>query len=88
MTVKEEYELMKKELRKWNVKSNWDNTKYKYPLEHATKKSKKMFLDLLNKDFESMNRKMKRGTISTKEYNKLWKVWNDCSTSIANMNII
>lgn len=28
MTIKQEYEYMKSELRDWNNRSNWDDTKY------------------------------------------------------------
>lgn len=88
MTVKQEYEHMKTELRAWNKRTNWDDTKYGFHIEHCTKKAKTMFLKLLNSDFEKMNFDMKYGFITTEEYNKLWKVWNDCSRSIANMVII
>lgn len=87
MTVKQEYEEMKRELRRWNKRSNWGNTKYAYHLEHHSEKSKKMFLALLNRDFEDMNFDMEHKIITVDEYNELWKVWNDCSRSIANMNI-
>lgn len=88
MTVKQEYEKMKAELRSWNKRSNFDETKYAYRIEHYTKKSKQMFLKLLNSDFEKMNFDIKYGFISTDEYNELWKVWNDCSRSISIMKII
>ena len=88
MTIREEYEMMKNELRRWNKRSNWDETKYSYHIEHHTKKAKKMFLNLLNKDFEKMNWDIKHGFITVEKFNQLWKVWNECSTSIANMNII
>lgn len=88
MTVKQEYEEMKSELRRWNKNSNWDDTKYCYHIEHFTKKAKNMFLNLLNKDFTNMNRDLELGIITVDKYNRLWKVWNDCSTSIAKMTII
>ena len=88
MTVKQEYEHMKSELRVWNERTNWDSTKYAYHIEHFTKKSKAMFLNLLNKDFEHMNFDIKHGIITIEQYNKQWKVWNDCSRSISNMVII
>lgn len=47
-----------------------------------------MFLKLLNEDFEKMNFDMKYGFITTEQYNKLWKVWNDCSRSIARIEIM
>lgn len=47
-----------------------------------------MFLKLLNQDFENMNFDLEHGIITVDQYNKKWKVWNDCSRSIANMNII
>lgn len=87
MTIREEYEKMKKELRIWNKRSNWDNTKYKYHLEHHSKRAKTEFLKLLNKDFDSMNFDVEYKIITVDEYNRLWKVWNDCSTSIAGMEI-
>lgn len=52
MTINEEYKIMKRELRTWNERSNWDSTKYSYHIEHHTAKSKTMFIKLLNKDFE------------------------------------
>lgn len=88
MTVKQEYEKMKTELRSWNKRSNFDDTKYAYRIEHHTKKAKQMFLKFLNSDFEKMNFDIKYGFITTEQYNKHWKVWNDCSRSIANMTII
>lgn len=88
MTINEEYEIMKRELRTWNERSNWDSTKYSYHIEHHTAKSKAMFIKLLNKDFEKMNFDIRHGFISTEKFNKLWKVWNDCSRSISNMTII
>ena len=88
MTVKQEYEHMKAELRSWNRRSGWDQTKYAYHIEHHSKKARTMFLDLLNKDFEDMNFDIKHNIISVEQYNKLWKVWNDCSRSISNMVII
>lgn len=33
MTIKQEYEYMKSELRVWNNRSNWDDTKYCYHIE-------------------------------------------------------
>lgn len=88
MTVKQEYEKMQTELRSWNKKSNFDDTKYAYHIEHHSKKAKQMFLNLLNSDFEKINFDIKYGFITTEQYNKRWKVWNDCSRSIANMTII
>lgn len=88
MTVKQEYERMKSELRIWNSRTNWDDTKYAYHIEHHSKKARTMFLDLLSKDFEDMNFDIKHNIISVEQYNKLWKVWNDCSRSISNMVII
>lgn len=55
MTVKQEYEKMQTELRSWNKRSNFDDTKYAYHIEHHTKKAKQMFLNLLNSDFEKIN---------------------------------
>lgn len=43
MTVKQEYENMKSELRIWNKRSNWDETRYSYPIEHHSKKQKQSF---------------------------------------------
>lgn len=88
MTVKQEYEKMQIELRSWNKRSNFDDTKYVYHIEHHTKKAKQMFLNFLNSDFEKINFNIKHGFITTEQYNKCWKVWNDCSRSIANMTII
>lgn len=88
MTVKQEYEHMRTELRAWNERSNWDDTKYSFHIEHCTKKAKTMFLKLLNSDFDMMNTDMELGVITVDEYNKLWKVWNDCSRSIGKMVII
>ena len=88
MTIKQEYEYMKSELRDWNNRSNWDDTKYCYHIERRTKKAKTMFLELLIKDFEKMNFDMKYGFITAEQYNKLWKVWNDCSRSIERIEII
>lgn len=88
MTINEEYELMKRELRAWNKRSDWDSTKYSYHIEHHTAKAKTMFLKLLNRDFEKMNFDIEHGFISTEKFNELWKVWNDCSRSISNMTII
>lgn len=87
MTIKEEYEYMKSELRMWNNRSNWDDTKYSFKIERYTKRAKTEFVKLLNKDFVNMNFDIEHGVISTEEYNKLWKVWNDCSRSITNMNV-
>lgn len=87
MTIKEEYEYMKSELRIWNNRSDWDDTKYSFNIERYTKKARTEFIKLLNKDFENMNFDIEHGIISVEKYNKLWKVWNDCSRSIANMNI-
>ena len=50
MTVKQEYEKTKAELRSWNKRSNFDDTKYAYHIEHHTKEAKQMFLNLLNSD--------------------------------------
>lgn len=88
MTIKEEYKLMKSELRTWNKRSFFDETPYLYHIEHHSKKAKTEMFKLLNRDFEIMNRDMELGIISVEKYNELWKVWNDCSTSIANMIII
>ena len=88
MTVKDEYNKMKSCFRIWNNCSNWDDTPYIFFLEHYTKRSKTMFLKLLNQDFENMNFDLEHGIITVDQYNKKWKVWNDCSRSIANMNII
>ena len=88
MTIKEYYEYMKRELRLWNKRTNWDDTKYAYHIEYHTKKAKTMLLNLLNEDFEKMNWDAKHGFITVDRFNQLWKVWNDCSRSIANMEII
>lgn len=88
MTIKEEYEYMKAELRNWNNRSNWDDTKYSYNIERYTKRAKTEFIKLLNSDFNKMNFAINHGFISIEQYNKLWKVWNDCSRSISNMNIL
>lgn len=34
MTVKQEYECMKSELRIWNSRTNWDDMKYAYHIKH------------------------------------------------------
>lgn len=88
MTVNQEYEKMVTELRTWNKRSNFDETKYVYHIEHHTKKAKQMFLKLLNSDFNKIMFDAKYGFITTDQYNKRWKVWNDCSRSIAGMTII
>jgi len=88
MTVKDEYECMKSHLRMWNQKSNWEATEYRYRIEHYTKKSQAMMVKLLNADFEKMNFDIKYGFITPEGYNQRWKVWNECSDSIANMEII
>ena len=87
MTVKQEYETMKRDLRDWNNRSSWDETRYAYHIEHHSKKARAAFLKLLNNDFEKMNFDIEHKIITVEQYNKIWKVWNDCSTSIANMNI-
>lgn len=88
MTIKEEYNKMKSELRLWNDRSNWDDTNYVYKIERYTKRAKTEFIKLLNSDFNKMNFNMKHGFISIEQYNRLWKIWNDCSRSISNMNIL
>ena len=88
MTVKEEYEYMKKELRIWNKRNNWDDTKWRFHIEHFTKRSQKMFFDLLNKDFEKIQFDARHGFITTDQFNHKMKIWNECSDSIANMVII
>ena len=88
MTVKEEYEYMKSELRIWNKKSNWDETKYRYHIERCTKRSQTMFFKLLNSDFEKIQFDIKYGFITCKQFDEKMKVWNECSDSIANMIII
>lgn len=87
MTIREEYETMKVELRIWNKQSGWDDTKYYYHIDHTSKIAKSKLLKMLNADFEKMNFDMGHGIISVEKYNKLWKVWNDCSRSIAIMSI-
>ena len=87
MTVKQEYQEMKSELIRYNKASNWDGTRYLYPIEHHSKKAKTEFLRLLNKDFTEMNFDVEHKIITVEKFNKLYKVWNDCSISIANMNI-
>ena len=87
MTVKQEYDYMKSELRIWNKRSNWDETRYLYRIEHHSKKAKTEFLRLLNKDFMDMNFDIEHKIITVEKFNKLHKVWNDCSVSISNMNI-
>lgn len=79
---------MKTELRAWNKRTSFDDTKYAYRIEHYTKKSKSMFLKLLNSDIEKMNFDAKHGFISIYEWNETWKVLYDCSISIENMVII
>lgn len=88
MTVKQEYEKMKRELRAWNKRSNFDDTKYTHHIEHHTKKARQMFLDLLNSDFEEINFYIKHGFITTEQHNKYEKVLLDCLRSIENMTII
>lgn len=87
MTVKQEYEKMKSELRKCNKRSNWDETRYLYRIEHHSKKAKTEFLRLLNNDFMYMNFDIEHKLITVEKFNELHKVWNDCSISISNMNI-
>lgn len=87
MTIREEYETMKVELRIWNKRSDWDDTNYVYRIEHHSKRAKTELLKMLNSDFEKMNFDLQYGFISAEKYNKHWKVWNDCSRSIANMSI-
>ena len=87
MTVKQEYENMKSELRICNKRSNWDETRYSYRIEHHSKKAKTELLRLLNKDFMDMNFYIEHKIITVEKFNEMYKVWNDCSTSISNMNI-
>lgn len=87
MTVKQYYEEMKAELRRWNKRHDWDGTNFCYHIEFHSKKAKTIFVNLLNKDFENLQLGIQRGTITAEKFNRDMKVWNDMSSSIANMNI-
>lgn len=87
MTIKEYYEMMKCNLRGWNKTHNWDGTPFAHDIEHHSKRAKTEFMKLLNKDFDKIMFDVSHGIITTEQYNQRLKVWNDCLTSIARMNI-
>ena len=88
MTIKQEYEEMKLNLRDWNSRTNYDDINYFYKIERYTKKAKSMFIKLLNEDHEKIAFDLRNDFISHEEFMKRLKVWNDCKRSIDYMAII
>ena len=81
MTIKEEYKVMKLELRNWNKRSNFDGTKWLYRIEN-TRKTPKQGLQLNTKKISKIYSSMKNmgSDLQTKEQ-KFCKTLKDLSTT-------
>lgn len=86
MTIRAEFEEMRRELKRWNKKD--DTIPYKFHIEHHTKKAQKMMWEHVNRFFTEMNIDAKLGLMTTEEFNLKWKMFNDMSRSVSGMEII
>ncbi|MCD8013279.1 MAG: hypothetical protein LUG99_08905 [Lachnospiraceae bacterium] len=87
-TVREEFEEMWYELRRWNRKDGWDGTPYCYHIEHFSKKSQTMLQKMLDRQKERLDWDRRHGFADDEEYSQKAKVISDCQTSINEMFIL
>ncbi|MCD8395901.1 MAG: hypothetical protein LUD12_01705 [Lachnospiraceae bacterium] len=88
MTIRQEYEEMKTELRVWNRRHNWDGTQFCYHIERMSKKAQTMYRRLLENDRRGIEVDRRIGVLTDEKYSQLMKVWEDCKTSIDSMTIL
>lgn len=89
MTIKEEYENAKQELRAANVMNDYNNEmNFIVRFDHFSKKSQTMLRNLLEKDVERNNWKFAHGFRAERIFIKEVKILRDLENSIDEMVII